>query len=55
MTQYYKHWEVVESMPKGFKEDKKTGSPLFGHIFITNGKSVLNGQVRKLLKIQKKN
>jgi len=50
----YKHWEVFETMPEGWKIDKTCGSPLTGAVFITNGKSILNGGKRALLKIDKK-
>ena len=50
----YKWWEILETMPDGWTIDKTTGSPLCGHEFITNGKSVLNNQKRALLKITKK-
>ena len=49
----YKHWEIVDSMPEGWKIDKTSGSPLHGYEFVTNGKSPLNGQKRALLKIHK--
>jgi hypothetical protein len=49
----YKYWEILEKMPDGWKVDKTVGSPLFGHVFITNGKSVINGQKRALLKVEK--
>ena len=42
-------WPIVKSIPEGWSVDKTTGSPLAGHVFITNGKSVLNGQKRYLL------
>ena len=41
-------------MPEGWKIDKTVGSPLHNHVFITNGKSVLNGQERALLRIEGK-
>lgn len=40
---------MLQEMPEGWKVDRTTGSPLAGHVFITNGKSVLNGQKRALL------
>lgn len=43
-------WEIFDHIPNGWVVDKKTGSPLFGHVFITNGKSILNGGKRALLK-----
>ena len=50
----YKYWQIFNVMPEGFAICKTSGSPLAGHVFITNGKSVINGQVRALLKIDKK-
>lgn len=50
----YKYWPVLETMPKGWKVDKTTGSPLHGYEFVTNGKSVVNGQERALLRVDKK-
>ena len=47
----YKGWELLETMPKGWKIDKTAGSPLCGYDFVTNGKSVLNGQKRALLRV----
>lgn len=47
----FKGWKVLQEMPEGWKLDKTVGSPLYGHVFITNGKSALNGQKRALLKI----
>ena len=45
----YKEWELLESLPDGWRIDKSAGSPLCGYEFCTNGKSVLNGQKRALL------
>lgn len=47
----YKWWDILEEMPTEWQIDKTCGSPLFQHKFITNGKSVFNGQKRALLKI----
>lgn len=47
----YKQWDILTKLPEGWKIDKTVGSPVHGCIFITNGKSVLNGQKRALLKI----
>ena len=47
----YKGWELLETMPEGWKLDKTAGSPLLGYSFVTNGKSVLNGQLRALLRV----
>ena len=47
----YKGWDVLEELPKGWMIDKTSGTPLCGYEFITNGKSVVNGQKRALLKV----
>ena len=49
----FKGWDILEKLPDGWKIDKTVGTPLCGHEFITNGKSVLNGQKRALLKVKK--
>jgi len=46
----YMNWELYDKPPEGFSIDKHTGSPLAGYDFYTNGKSVLNGGVRILVK-----
>jgi len=48
----YKYWEILEEMPDGWQIDKTAGSPCPNTVFITNGKSVLNGQKRALLKVE---
>jgi hypothetical protein len=48
--QQYKDWDIYDTMPDGWRIDR-AGSPLHGHVFITNGKSPLNGQKRALLKV----
>lgn len=48
----YKYWEVLESMPNGWVVDKYADSPMPNSVFITNGKSPLNGQQRAILKIK---
>lgn len=45
----YNGWQLLETMPDGWQIDKSAGSPLHGYEFVTNGKSVLNGQKRALL------
>ena len=50
----YNGWKLLKKMPDGWKIDLTAGSPLYGYVFITDGKSVLNGQKRALLKIEKK-
>lgn len=46
----YMNWELYDKPPEGFFIDKHTGSPLTGYDFYTNGKSILNGGVRILVK-----
>lgn len=46
----YIDWELYDEPPEGFFMDKHTGSPLTGYDFYTNGKSVLNGGERILVK-----
>lgn len=48
----YRYWEILEEMPEGWQIDKTAGSPCPNTVFITNGKSVLNGQKRALLKVE---
>jgi len=48
----YKSWPIYKIMPGGWVVDRSAGSPLAGHEFITNGKSVLNGQQRALLQVK---
>jgi hypothetical protein len=45
----YDIWDLYQKMPEGWVLDEKTGSPLSGYTFITNGRSVLNGGRRALL------
>ena len=45
----YKHWSVLDHIPDGWVIDRYAGSPLHGHVFITNGESILSGkQIRAL-------
>ena len=46
----YKDWDLLDEMPEGWKIDKSCGSPLHGYLFATNGKSIINGQKRALIK-----
>jgi len=48
----YKDWEILEELPKGWQIDKTAGSPYPSSVFVTNGKSVLNGQKRAILKVK---
>jgi hypothetical protein len=50
----YKDWELLQSLPDGWRIDKSAGSPLCGYEFCTNGKSLLNGQKRALLFVGRK-
>lgn len=52
--QKYRYWDILEKLPDGWVIDKTAGSPATNTVFITNGKSVLNGQKRALLKVQAK-
>ena len=46
---YFKSWPIFDPLPVGWVIDKNTGSPLAGHSFATNGKSILNGGMRALV------
>ena len=50
----YRDWDILEELPQGWVIDKTAGSPAPNTVFITNGKSVLNGQKRALLKVEPK-
>jgi hypothetical protein len=50
----YRDWDILEYLPEGWVIDKTAGSPAPNTVFITNSKSVLNGQKRALLKVQAK-
>ena len=52
--QKYKHWDILDELPDGWVIDKTAGSPAPNTVFITNGKSVLKGQKRALLKVEAK-
>ena len=46
---FYKYWSVLEHIPDGWVIDRHAGSPLHGHVFVTNGESILSGkQIRAL-------
>lgn len=53
-TSKYRHWDILEDLPEGWVIDKYAGSPAPNTVFITNGKSVLNGQKRALLRVEAK-
>jgi len=50
----YKGWDIYEALPLGWKIDKTVGSPLHGFCFCTDGKSVLNGGKRALVRTIRK-
>ena len=50
----YKDWDLYDILPLGWKIDLTCGSPLFGYDFCTDGKSVLNGGKRALVKSVRK-
>lgn len=47
----YKDWMLLECLPKGWMIDKTAGSPLYGYEFCTDGKSVIHGQKRALVRV----
>lgn len=49
-TSTFRGWEVYEVLPMGWKIDNSCGSPLYGFDFCTDGKSVLNGGKRALVR-----
>ena len=46
----YRDWDILEELPEGWIIDKNCGSPLYGFVFCTNGKSILNGGKRALVR-----
>jgi len=54
MKEYYRDWEILDEIPEGWKIDKTAGSPCRMTVFITDGKSVLKGQKRALLRVKAK-
>ena len=50
----YKDWDLLECLPKGWKIDNTCGSPLHGFDFCTDGKSILNGGKRALVRTIRK-
>lgn len=49
----YKSWPLFDDMPSGWRIDKTCGSPLAGYVFISDGKSIINGGKRALLRVRK--
>lgn len=43
-------WPMLNELPHGWQFDKTVGSPVHGYVFATNGKSVVNGQQRALVR-----
>ena len=52
MLEIDSHWEIVDKLPEKWIIDKTAGSPVKNTVFITNGKSVFNGQERALLRVK---
>ena len=50
----YRDWDILETLPEGWVMDKYCGSPLHGFVFCTNGKSILNGGKRALVRVKPK-
>jgi hypothetical protein len=50
----YRDWNILEDLPEGWIIDKYCGSPLYGFVFCTNGKSILNGGKRALVRVKQK-
>jgi hypothetical protein len=46
------YWDILENLPKDWMVDNTAGSPIKNTVFITNGKSVFNGQKRALLRVK---
>ena len=46
------YWDILENLPKDWIIDNTAGSPIKNTVFITNGKSVFNGQKRALLRVK---
>lgn len=49
----FRDWQLLDHMPSGWVIDKTCGSPLSGYVFVTNGKSILRGGKRALLRVKK--
>jgi len=50
---YKTWWTILDELPEGWKFDDRTGSPLNGYKFASDGKSVLKGGKRALVKFLK--
>ena len=47
----YKGFKLFDELPTGWRFDKNAGSPLCGYSFATDGKSVLRGGKRALVRV----
>lgn len=47
-------WQMLDELPDGWQFDKTVGSPVHGYVFATDGKSVIHGQKRALVRTSKK-
>jgi hypothetical protein len=52
MKEENSYWDILENLPKDWIIDNTAGSPIKNTVFITNGKSVFNGQKRALLRVK---
>lgn len=46
------NWPLLENLPAGWRIDKTAGSPVHGYVFATDGRSVINGQKRALVRAE---
>lgn len=46
----FRDWELYDELPQGWKIDHTAGSPLTGYLFANDGKSVLRGGRRALVR-----
>lgn len=49
--QQYKWFQLFDDLPAGWKMDNTAGSPLFGYSFCCDGKSILRGGKRALVRV----
>lgn len=47
-------WPMLNELPHGWQFDKTVGSPVHGYVFATDGKSVIHGQKRALVRASQK-
>lgn len=48
---HYRDWQLFDELPPGWKFDNTCGSPLCGYSFANDGRSVLRGGKRALVRI----